>query len=311
VAYPNQNSQQAGTTASGLAYTRYTAYPYGVQDTLAFYVPAGHVDLNPGALAIVAHGFGGNAGFLDTPNLVGTRDALLEHGFIVCDAFAHDKAWGNDDALNDYARAYQYLAQYVLTPTDVLLHGTSMGGLTVALLYATTRIPNVRMVCTVDAAFNLAYAYAKGTYQPSIKTAYGIAADGSDYSLRTAGHDALLRPAFNYDAANWLFFASHDDSSIAQASNTDVFLANFAGNLATYQLVQCIGEHVDPSHFQPVPVLAFWDATVAGAPPPLPDAGPVSRDTQVQVYFADLGAYFPVDLQVYDATLGAFTAAGG
>lgn len=132
----------------------------------------------------------------------------------------HGDSWGNADALADLANLYS-LVNGLRPVSKVILVGASMGGLATANAVAAATVPNVAGAISIDAAFDLAQMYSNAVYTASIKTAYGIASDGSDYATKTAGFDPMLKPGSAYGSLPWRFYASNSDTSVPRASHGD------------------------------------------------------------------------------------------
>lgn len=103
-------------------------------------------------------------------------------------------SWGNATAQADVLDLYALLSSRS-TITKVVLIGGSMGGIAAANIAAAGTLTNLSGVYCIDAALSLSAMFAAnaGTYSASIRTGYGIAADGSDYASKTSGFDPLLK----------------------------------------------------------------------------------------------------------------------
>lgn len=102
-----------------------------------------------------------------------------------------------------------------------------MGNTEALLTLSQGRVPGVVAYIGTVPAVNLAAAYANAAFTASIKTAYGIASDGSDYAAKTAGHDpALLDPRLFKRVPMWALVATDD---------TALKWTPFAARVAAYQ----------------------------------------------------------------------------
>lgn len=132
--------------------------------------------------------------------------------------------WGNPVSVRQNQSAYQYvLDHYRVTLGQVLMWGQSMGGLdafsgTFSSVYTYVGVLAVKPAC------NLAAMYA-GVFVTDIKTAYGIAGDGSNYATKTYGSDPVLVDPDVYPVTLMHFVAASDDTLVVTATNTDVMVA--------------------------------------------------------------------------------------
>jgi hypothetical protein len=198
---------------------------------------------------------------------------LQSAGYIVASSNVHGDNWGNQTSIDDGFNLYEYL-RTVAPIGPVLILSQSMGGPTGLQTLADTRIPGVCGWAGIYPVINLAYEYATyPTFAALIKTAFGIAADGSDYAAKTAGYDVALLAdtAFRHrtnptgDGVPLRFYASAGDTVVPKAQNTDPFAARVAAHHAEADVVVCSGDHGDISHFQSADLLAFFGRCVASA----------------------------------------------
>lgn len=187
---------------------------------------------------------------------------LNSAGFGVAASLMHGDSWGNANAINDIVDLYNQYALYFGAPSKVILVGGSMGGLASALAIPDGRIPNIAGVIGVDAVFNLANMYANASYTASIKTAYGVAGDGSDYASKTSGHDPLLRVAADFGTVPFRFYSGLTDATVPTASHATPFAALLTG--ATEKVViEHVGGHLDNHAIWAADALAFAQRCIA------------------------------------------------
>lgn len=170
--------------------------------------------------------------------------------------------WGADACTDEghARRAYRWLRDHYAV-RSLVLWGTSMGGLATLNMLKSRDIPNIVGWLGTYPVTNLASMFANnaGTFAASIRSAYGIAADGSDYAAKTAGNDpALLDPAM-FRGVRMRLYASAADTVVSKTTNSDAFAAAVADYAPEASVVACSGEHGDASHFQPSDYVAFFD----------------------------------------------------
>lgn len=173
----------------------------------------------------------------------------------------HGDSWGNATALADLLDLYNYVnARHPIS--KVILVGASMGGLATANAISKNTVPNVVGGYFIDAVLNLADQYANATYTASIKTAYGIASDGSDYAAKTAGYDPYLAAAGTF-AKRLRFVASTTDTSVNKANNTDLFVSKVASSSIEEGVVTHLGGHLTGYAAAPDDLAAFVERCIA------------------------------------------------
>lgn len=151
--------------------------------------------------------------------------AFLNAGYIVVSAAntANVSTWGAQAGLDAYFKAYKYLLAH-FPVGSVVFYGNSMGGIESLLTLAERRIPCVAWIGTVPTA-NLAAQHANASFTSTIRTAYGIAGDGSDYAAKTAGHDPVLMPGYAFRGVPMWALIATLDPAVPPATNWDVFSA--------------------------------------------------------------------------------------
>ncbi|WP_032405190.1 alpha/beta hydrolase family protein [Rhodococcoides fascians] len=183
--------------------------------------------------------------------------ALSNYGCTVAGSNLHANNWGNTFATDDNLDLYNRVVQYFGTPSAVIMLGGSMGGLASLLAVPDGRIPNIKGVALIDGVCNLANLYAGGTYSAPIRTAHGIASDGSDYAAKTAGRDPILVPAAQYAGKRYRFYASTSDTDVLKANNTDAFATYLGTNALEKSVLTHAGGHLATHSAWAADVLAF------------------------------------------------------
>jgi hypothetical protein len=181
--------------------------------------------------------------------------AVINEGWAFAASIMHGDSWGNAASQTDLYDLY--VKVHSMQPVSkVLLAGGSMGGLASALSVPAATIPNIKGVAGIDAVFNLANMYANATYTGSIKTAHGIASDGSDYASKTAGFDPVLRSASNFTGVRWRFYASANDTAVNKAANADQ-MATLVAAAPEAQVVTHTSSHLSSAGVRPADFIAF------------------------------------------------------
>jgi hypothetical protein len=125
-----------------------------------------------------------------------------------------------------------------------------------ALRAAAARRIAVRGVILFEPVVSLATIYANPSFISVIRTAYGIAGDGSDYAEKTDGFDPMLAPVDEYGTTPFLVIASSGDNTVPPAAHATPFLARIDGQAIESSYIAVTGDHGDPSH---------WSGTVAAS----------------------------------------------
>jgi dienelactone hydrolase len=202
--------------------------------------------------------------FHDLPVYRSLLTALLDEGYIVAASRLTDNPatgannWGNQGAVNANAEMFNYVRDHYRVNTDqVAMIGSSMGGLVTMLAFADGRIP-LRGAALYHAVLNLRYQYdTNRDMAGAIRVAYGIAADGSNYHAKTAGHDPVLRPPSNYAGYRFRFYSAPDDTLVSFADNAGDMSA-LIGALATEaDIVRLAGGHAANVQITTADLLAF------------------------------------------------------
>lgn len=204
------------------------------------------------------HGMGETSTGITTDTLKqGIVDSFAEQGWIIAASSAAGNNCGNDAGMNAHRALLGYLLQTYPT-AKVLIWGQSAGGLT--SLSSIARGQNPRLVgCLLTyPVANLANFYSLGTYAPDIRTAYGIASDGSDYAAKTAGYDPILDEPNRFGRIRYRMYASASDTVVPKASNSDLLQPRlFMAGATESTIIVCSGNHGDASHFQSRDYVAF------------------------------------------------------
>lgn len=182
--------------------------------------------------------------------------SCANEGWIVAASRMHGDNWGNADAITDLTNLYSYI-NGLWGISKVILVGGSMGGLATALAIPYAAVPNIKACITVDGVLNLANMHAAPSYTSTVRTAYGVAADGSDYATKTAGHDPMLRPAADFGSVPWMINLTDADTAVVPSANGDAFATKIAATASEVMVVRHEGGHLASTGVHPDKIIAF------------------------------------------------------
>lgn len=204
------------------------------------------------------HGAGETAASLTSDTLkAGVLARLLSDGYLVASSDAAGENWGNQAGLDAYSALQSHLVTNY-APTKTAIFSQSMGGCT-GLLTAAAGFTGlcawfgIYPVCSLSNMFGS----NAGTYAGAIRTAYGIAANGSDYASKTSGFDPLLKSASLFGRLPMRFWSSSGDTVVTKVANSDAMASLVSGSKAESGNVVCTGDHGHTSHFDPQGVSDF------------------------------------------------------
>lgn len=230
-------------------------------------LPAGWDMRRPLPLVIYAHGYGdvGDEVMGQPAAMQSILREMINSGYMVAAPnLGGSQNWGNPTSSDQLVLHYQYLRDnFPIGP--IILIGHSMGGLATLTALRKRRIPGVvgwvgvEPVCSLRAMYDQNYA---NEHAGTIRTAYGIASDGSDYAAKTAGYDPMVSRAPEFRGVPMLMFASPGDSVVRKVNHADALAAKIAPYQPDVQVITASGPHVDPSHFQPAVVRQWCDRIV-------------------------------------------------
>ena len=261
------NGPTAEVTPSGTPYNRLYYNETG-DEVVMMAVPTAAETASSITLVIACHGYGGSyQSWNDHPPFLELRDGLNDIGFVVAAPNMHGNQWGSQTVMDDLRRVYDYAAS-LWTVEGVILVGGSMGGLTVLNTLARNVIPDVVALVAVAPVVSLAAAHALSGYRTSIRAAYGVASDGSDFAAKTSGFDPLEQPQGTWQADAVSLYHSADDTAITLAANSQAFVnAGKSALMRYFRLTVTAGAHLDAANFDIPATLAFIASAVAGTLP--------------------------------------------
>jgi alpha-beta hydrolase superfamily lysophospholipase len=176
-------------------------------------------------------------------------NALLAQGYNVVMANASGSAWGNDVSRGQYVAAYEW-ARSLVAVSSVALVGQSMGGQVALNLLPRREIPNVQAVLLVAPVTSLddLWAANAGTYSPAIRSAFGVAADGSDFETKTTGYHPEDREGWEFRAVPIMVVTSPADAT-CHIANAEALIDKIAPYAPEAVLIESTGGHMAAEQF--------------------------------------------------------------
>lgn len=298
------------TTADGTDYARSYIYPVsagvgvpstrGLVQRISFLTPV--TDNAGDTVLIYCHGAGGADTEFNIAALVPLKEAAMDAGWVIVEAFAGSDTgaspplnnWGNDLGRSEYEKAWLEMTDRFAVDRTVIL-GRSMGGLCGSWLATSSGV--VTGVTAVG--FNAAVVNLRASYDlqfaSNIRTAYGIAGDGSDYDTLTAGHDPALFPSSAWAGLRTRWYYGTQDTTVPPADHVlTVQPIVAAGALSASTLPVTGGDHSSVEVYGAMADLVEWvDGT---DPPEIPVSGvvDVNGDPVTQFYRATDGTPTPL-----------------
>lgn len=212
---------------------------------VAVSLPKNFDSRKPTPMVLAFHGKGSSASGYHFGDNNGTdmMSAFTAAGFMVVSASLNSNfaTWGSDAGLAAYEYAYRY-AKSFFPISSVVFFGNSMGGIESLLTLARNNIPCSAWMATVPTV-SLRNNYT-ANYGADITTAYGLAADGSDYVAKTAGHDPLLMPFSAFRGVPMMVTVATDDLSVFPDQNWNLIEPLAVQGARAYKRVNVTGGHV-------------------------------------------------------------------
>lgn len=211
--------------------------------------PIGYDATMPTPAVVMFHGATSDDGHWGTnTNGKAVADAFLAAGFIVIAAghLTNKVTYGAQASLDGYARAYD-LARANYNIGAVVYYGNSMGGIESLLSLSQAQIPGVAAwigsvpTASLYACWSPASGFLDRTSE--IRNAYGIATDGTDYAVKTAGHDPLLVDPELYRGVPMLAVVATDDLSVDYTRNWIPFSEKMTPHVTEIQTIWATGGH--------------------------------------------------------------------
>jgi len=236
-------------------------------DNIVVATPAGFDSRVPTPVVIYVHGSGDveeDVTVQNKPTAIGpVAAALVSAGYIVASPLLTSSTnWGNPASIGAMEAVYRHLRDaYTLGP--IVIMGHSMGGMVSLTTLARRVIPGVVGYVGIEAVYSLANMFANATYTAAIKTAFGMAADGSDYATKTAGYDPALRNGWEFRGLPMWLSSSAGDTQVNKTANAAALVTAVTPFNADITLFNSSGDHVDPTNFQSAAIVAFCNRVTA------------------------------------------------
>jgi pimeloyl-ACP methyl ester carboxylesterase len=202
----------------------------------------------PRALVVYHHGAGELAeSLLRDPLKSEIVRAILSQGWMLASADAHGDNWGNAASTKDYAELSDAIAAHRRVSSTLVL-SQSMGGLS-GLEYVATH-PNVKGWAGIYPACSIEAMRASPQWTAEVESAHS--------NDDAASLDPISVEPGRYSGLRMRFYASHQDTAVIRRTNSDAFAARVKGQAIECEVVDCTGEHGDPSHFRTDDLISFF-----------------------------------------------------
>lgn len=188
--------------------------------------------------------------------------AVAQEGWMFAASNMHGDSWGNPAATTDLANL-KTLAETYRPASHVILMGASMGGLATANAVRHNAVSNVVGAVVIDPVLDLQSFYTtQATYQDSIETAYGAAADGSDIAAKIAGRNPMAEAASNFTGIPWLLIDGDGDTTVTPATQGTPWMTKVAAAPESTRYKHT-GGHLDATTAQPAQIVDFIKRCIA------------------------------------------------
>lgn len=232
----------------------------GAGQNIRIWVPKNYDSRVPAPVLLFCHGHGWDENFTWGP--FGTNGAertffqtIVNNGFIVASSFLSGNNWGNQAGIDGLTSLYDFVRKHYAI-NGVYVCGASMGGLT-SLNWIAQHKAEVSGYVGLYPVCSLKDMYLQGTYAATIRTAFGIAGDGSDYDQKTAGYDPVLTSENKFYRIPMRFYVSFSDTTVNTYSNACIITNRLAGYSIENSLYVGSGAHGDASCYPTNDVIQF------------------------------------------------------
>ncbi|VTN00389.1 Uncharacterised protein [Raoultella planticola] len=188
---------------------------------------------------------------------------IQNEGIIYARSAFHGNSYGSPDCMADAAELYR-TACSVAPVGGVVIIGNSMGGIAACNAITTGTIPGVLGLYLTDPTFSLRQRYDSGR-DATIRAAYGIASDGSDYDEKTAGYDPNLEHWSRFQGIPINIVASSQDTTVQFSENTMALVNKLTGHNDIDLLDVNSAGHNVPDRFIKTRLLEFIQTVCHGS----------------------------------------------
>lgn len=189
--------------------------------------------------------------------------ALNNDGIIWARCNYEGDHYGSPKAMQDVAEVYEQACK--LAPVGgVVLLGNSMGGMGALNALLRNVVPGVLGLYLTDPVANLWDRY-NSNRQDLIKAAYGINSAGTDYSVKTAGYDPMLRHWSDFRGVPVYCIASSGDTLVPMSTNAQQLYDTFSQHLDFVLVDKGSAGHNSADRFDPTALRAFLQKCASGS----------------------------------------------
>ncbi len=200
-----------------------------------------------------------------------TIERLLEAGYVVCGTQNYaDALYGNDNCRNALVDFFTHMKYRWNVELKCFMIGASNGAMTSlngALLLGVSKINAMVLQYPLTLLFRHYKGYAN--HRGQINTAYGLTGTESDSQLITAFEDHDVEYANTVETGGLRYLTtplppmklwySNGDTVVDADNNAIPLIALIQRSNGQVESVVATGDHGDPSHFNPVATLQFFN----------------------------------------------------
>lgn len=270
------------TTPNGITYTTHTFLTPGGDQAL-WAIADRYQSSADIPIVVYTHGNSGAYNqFSATGAFAGIRNWLIDNGWAwVESAGGGGSSWGNGAARRSYVEAFAHVNS-TISVGDVVVLGRSMGGLVAYWLYLyepSIRSKAVGLIIN-SGTTDLIKRIGPPPGDASIRSAFGLAADGSDWTTKLAGYDPMQFPVSAWTGKNVLQLYGTADDTVPAEIHAQAWLDKYADACAVADVdIRLGGDHSteNGSYLQTTAMASFLTKIRQGSiTPPIPQ--PVLTD---------------------------------
>lgn len=275
------------TTANGTSYTTYTFTTPG-GDAALWAVGDRSATNADVPVVIYTHGNSGAYNqFAATGAFSGIRNWLIDNGWAwVESAGGGGSSWGNDAARRSYSEAFAHVKSSI-SVGDVVVLGRSMGGLVAYWLYLYEPAISAKAVGLIinSGTTDLVERVGPPPGDTSIREAFGLASDGSDWTAKLSGYDPMQYPVSAWVGKSVLQLYGTADDTVPPNIHGQAWLDKYAAACAVADRdVRVGGDHStqNGSYLQTGAMSAFLQKVTQAPIPELPEPPKVRNVYRVE-----------------------------